>query len=81
MRWVLDSNVWIEAVAGLPHARNAVNKAGVVDWCGYSSITRVEIFGFPRLTPTDEQHLGVLLGQFCELPVSAAVIAEAIRIR
>lgn len=81
MRWVLDSNVWIEAIAGIPHARNAVIKAGVADWCGYSTITRVEVFGFPRLTPTDEQQLGVVLGQFHEVPISATIVDEAIRIR
>jgi len=81
MRWLLDSNVWIEAIAGIPYARSAVLKAGALEWCGFSSITRLEVLGFPNLNPQDEQRLTVLLAQFREAPVSTAVIDEAIRIR
>ena len=81
MRWVLDSNVWIEAAAGKPHAGSAVVKAGSIEWCGFSSITKLEVLGFPHLNPADEQRFGALLGQFHEVPVSGAVIDEAIRIR
>ena len=81
MRWLLDSNVWIEALAGVPYAGSAVVKAGALDWCGFSSITRLEVLGFPNLTPQDEQRLTALLAQFREAPVSSAVIDEAIRIR
>jgi hypothetical protein len=81
MRWLLDSNVWIESVAGIAHAGNALLKAGTIDWCGFSAITRLEVFGFPRLTPADEERLAILLGQFHEVPVSTRVIDEAIHIR
>jgi hypothetical protein len=81
MRWLLDSNVWIEAIAGIPYACSAVVKAGSVEWCGFSSITRLEVFGFPNLTSQDEQRLIALLAQFREAPVSSLVIDEAIRIR
>ena len=81
MRWVLDSNVWIEAVAGIRTAGNAVVKAGTIEWAGYSAISRLEVFGFPRLTATDEKNLSEMLQQFHEVPVSSAIIDEAIRIR
>jgi len=81
MRWFVDTNVWIGAVAGVPHAANAVLKAAIIDWCGYSAITRLEVFGFPELTPADEKHLAELLAQFHEIPVSTVVIDEAIRLR
>ena len=42
MRWVLDSNVWIEAAAGIRTAGNAVVKAGTIEWAGYSAISRLE---------------------------------------
>ncbi len=31
MRWVLDSNVWIEAAAGVPHAKRAFAKAVAIE--------------------------------------------------
>lgn len=81
MRWVLDSNVFIEGVAGVPHAANALLKAGAIDWCGLSAISRLEVFGFPRLTPQDEQRFQVLLAQFHEIMVSNEVIDAAIKLR
>lgn len=81
MRWFLDTNVWIEAAAGVAHATNAVLKAATIDWCGYSAITRLEVFGFPQLTLADEKQLAELLAEFHEVPVSTAVIEAAIRLR
>ena len=81
MRWVLDSNVWIEGVAGVPDAANALLKAGAIDWCGFSSMSRLEVFGFPKLTPQDEQRFQTLLAQFHEIPVLTEVIDSAIQLR
>ena len=65
MRWLIDSNVWIEAI----------------EWAGFSSITRLEILGFPKITANDEVQFLKILRQFHEVPVSSEVIDEAIRIR
>ncbi|MBI4606555.1 MAG: type II toxin-antitoxin system VapC family toxin [Planctomycetes bacterium] len=80
-RWLLDSNVWIEGVGGVPHAVKAVLRAGGIDWCGFSAISRLEVLGFPGLTAGDERRLEELLAQFHEVAVSPAVIEEAIRVR
>jgi toxin FitB len=81
MRWVLDSNVWIEAAAGVPHATRALAQAAAADWCGYSSISRLEVLGFPNLTAAEESALQVLLSQFHEIQISRAVIDRAIHLR
>jgi toxin FitB len=81
VRWLLDSNVWIEAIAGKPAASIAVLQAAVIEWAGFSSITRLEILGFPKITASDEAQFLKMLRQFHELPVSSEVIDEAIRIR
>ena len=81
MRWVLDSNVWIEGVTGVPDAANALLKAGTVDWCGYSSMSRLEVFGFPKLTPLDEQRFQILMAQFQEVSISTGIIDVAIQLR
>ena len=81
MRWILDSNVWIEGVAGVPHATRALLRAGAIDWCGFSAMSRLEVFGFPGLTPQGEQRFATLLAQFHEVLVSTEVIDAAIRLR
>jgi len=81
MRWVLDSNVWIEAAAGIPHATRALAKGALVDWCGFSAMSRLEVLGFPKLTLAEESGLLVLLSQFNEVSISGDVIDRAIQLR
>ena len=83
MRWLLDTNVVIDAFAGRPEAINAIKSAREADleWIGYSAITRLEVLGFPELTAADEAGLQQLLAQFSEAPVTAPVIEKAIEIR
>jgi predicted nucleic acid-binding protein len=81
MRWVLDSNVWIEAAAGIPHATRALAKGSAIDWCGFSAISRLEVLGFPKLTPAEENGLLLMLSQFNEVSVSGDVIDRAIQLR
>ncbi len=81
MRWLLDSNVWIEAAAGLPCASRILAQAATIDWCGFSSISRLEVLGFPNMTVTEESALLAILAQFNEIPVSSHVIDRAIQLR
>lgn len=81
MRWLLDSNVFIEGAAGISYAGNALAKAAAIDWCGFSAMSRLEVFGFPCLTALDEQRFEILLAQFHEVSVSPAVIQTAIQLR
>jgi predicted nucleic acid-binding protein len=83
MRWLLDSNVLIDALAGLPHGVRVLREArrrsevSVV----YSSITRIEVLGFPNLTEQEEAAIRRLLNEFEEVPISNAVIERTIQIR
>jgi predicted nucleic acid-binding protein len=83
MRWLLDTNVVIDAFAGRPEAIKAITNARKSDleWIGYSAITRLEVLGFLGLTAADEAGLRWLLAQFSEAEVSAAIIERAIEIR
>ena len=69
--------------AGRPEAINALASARKSDleWIGYSSITRLEVLGFPGLAAADEAGLRRLLAQFSEAEVSAAIIERAIEIQ
>ena len=81
MRHVLDTNVWIEAAAAHPEALAALKRAVEGSWAGYSSITRLELFGFPDLTDAEETELTALLKPFGEVAVSSAIVDRAIEIR
>jgi predicted nucleic acid-binding protein len=83
MRWLLDTNVVIDAFAGRADTVKAIAsaRAAALEWIGYSAVTRLEVLGFPGLTDADELGLRNLLGQFSEAPIDAAVIERAIEIR
>lgn len=49
MKFLLDTNVIIEAVGGSDHAKAALREAVFSEWVGFSSITRLELFSYPVL--------------------------------
>jgi predicted nucleic acid-binding protein len=83
MRWLLDSNVLIDAMAGLPHGvrvlREARKRPEVL--VIYSAITRIEVLGFPNLSEQEETAVRRLLNEFEEVAVSNAVVERTIQIR
>src|SRR5215218_10328824 len=84
MRWLLDTNVWIDAHAGRADAGRVFTQAQATQggaWLGFSSITKLEVLGFSGLSATDDKALRELLAQFEEIPVLPAVVDEAIRLR
>ena len=83
MRWLLDTNVWIDAHAGRPDACQVFTKVRAAQgaWVGFSAITKLEALGYAGLTAADEKALRELLTQFEEVPVLPPVIDEAIRLR
>ncbi len=83
MRWLLDTNVWIDAHAGRADARRVFEQARKLQgaWLGFSSVTKVEVLGYGGLTSSDEQALRSLLSHFEEVPITSSIIEEAIRVR
>lgn len=83
MRWLLDTNVWIDSHAGRADACRvfAQARAAANPWIGFSAMTALEVLGYSGLTTADDQALRKMLGEFQEIAVESAVIAEAIRIR
>ena len=83
MRWVLDTNVWIDAHAGKPDACRVFTQARATPgaWVGFSAMTKLEALGYSSLTAADDRALRELLAQFEEVPVMPVVIEEAIRLR
>jgi predicted nucleic acid-binding protein len=59
MRWLMDSNVLIDALAGLPHGVRVLQEARKRPEVSiiYSAITRIEVLGFPNLSEQEETAL------------------------
>ncbi len=81
MNYLIDSNVWIDAVAGRLPADDFLNLLSQAERSGFSSITRLELFGFPNLTNAEEIKLSDLLSRFAEFDVTSGIIDKAIQIR
>jgi predicted nucleic acid-binding protein len=83
MRWLLDGNVLIDALAGLPHGVRVLQEARKRPevWVIYSAITRIEVLGFPNLSAKEEEDIRRLLNEFEEVAESNAVIERTIQIQ
>lgn len=83
MRWLLDTNVWIDSHAGRADACRVFvqARAAANAWIGFSGVTALEVLGYSGLTVADDQALRKILGEFQQVAVESAVIEEAIRIR
>lgn len=83
MRWLLDTNVWIDAHAGRADACRVFAQARAAQgaWVGFSAMTRLEALGYSGITPADDKALRELLAQFEGVAILPAVIDEAIRLR
>ena len=81
MRYLLDTNILIEAAGNTAPAIAALKRAVLSDWVGYSAITRLELFGYPSLTSAEEAVLVLLVGELEEVVVTSVVIDRAIQIR
>jgi hypothetical protein len=81
IRNLIDTNVWIDAIAGNLSKKAFLKFTVKAEWAGYSAITRLELFGFPKLTVNEEAKINVILQAFDEVPVNSNIIDCAIEIR
>jgi toxin FitB len=81
MRFLLDTNIIIEAVGGSAPAIEVLEKSVGSDWVGYSAITRLELFGYPDLTSEEERALEIVTAEIQEEAVTSAIVDRAIQIR
>jgi len=81
MRYLLDTNLIIDAVGGCKPAVDAFEKAVNSRWVGYSAITRLELFGYPNLSLEEEHALTAVTHEIDELDVTKTIVDLAINIR
>ena len=81
MRYLIDTNVWIDALSGKLAASAFLKFSVQANWAGYSAITRLELLGYPGLKYEEELKINELLKAFTEIAVDSNIIDKAIFIR
>jgi predicted nucleic acid-binding protein len=81
VKYLLDTNVIIDAVGGCAPAIEAIRQAVGSEWVGYSAITRLECFGYSGLDTEEEQALMIVTGELEEVAVTSNIVDRAIHIR
>lgn len=82
--YLLDTNFIIGLLKEEPKTMKMLAGAGSVievERCGFSSITRMELLGFPGLASDEEKVIAEKLSQLNYLGVTPLVEDEAIRLR
>lgn len=81
-KFLLDTNVIIGLIKANPAAGALLQERGLdMAQCAYSSITRMELLGFPDITETEKQRITAMLGHMTRCPVTLAVEDAVIAFR
>ena len=82
IEYLLDTNVIIGLLKSDPDTLALIGDRPIdAGCCAYSAITRMELLGFPGLTPSERSLILGKLAQLVYVPISLAVEDEAIRLR
>jgi predicted nucleic acid-binding protein len=81
VKYIIDSNIFIYAAAGISQALLVLEQVDSSSWKGYSAISRLEVMGYKKFSEDEETKMNALLSCFMEQEVTSSVIDEAIRLR
>jgi len=81
MRYLIDSNIWIYAAAGVDCVIKFMNSADLGEWIGYSSISRLEVMGYKDFDEGQEGKIKKMLSCFNECEISTSIVDRAIVLR
>ena len=81
MRYLIDSNIWIYAAAGVDCVIQFMNSADLDEWIGYSSISRLEVMGYKDFDEGQEGKMKRMMSCFNECEISASIVDRAIVLR
>ena len=81
MKYLLDTNIIIDAIGGCDPAIRVLEKSVASEWVGFSAITRLELFGYPGLDSNEESALTCVVKELEEVAVTSIIIDRAIQIR
>lgn len=82
IRFLLDTNVILGLLQNQPKVIEALERLELdTEACAYSSVTRIELLGFPGITTQERQLINSKLEMLERLPIVTAIEDETIAIR
>ena len=80
--YLLDTNFILGMLKSIPAVTEVLNtKPLLASQCAYSAVTRMELLGFPGITPDEETVIRSAPEKFPYLPIDTAVEDMAIQLR
>lgn len=80
IKYLPDTNVVIGLLKGREAAINALKGINITE-CAYSAITRMELLGFPGITPEEERAIHNLLERMTYLRLTPVIEDLTIQVR
>ena len=82
VEYLLDTNFILGMLKSAPDVVDAVRTRQLkASQCAFSAVTRMELLGFPGITPAEESLIRSRLGQLSYLPIEMAIEDRAIALR
>jgi len=82
IKYVLDTNIIIGMYGRAPAVIELLTQCHVtLNQCAYSSITRIELLGYPSVTQTEIQAITTLLSQMVQLSLTPRIEDQTITLK
>jgi hypothetical protein len=82
VKYLLDTNFILGMLKSTPEVLTVVGSTGVMArQCAFSAVTRMELLGYPGITPDEDALIRQRLSQFAYLAITTAVEDKAIELR
>jgi predicted nucleic acid-binding protein len=82
IKFLLDTNFVLGLLKATPEVVEKVSQLDILaSSCGYSSVTRMELLGYPNITIDEEQLIADRLSKFTYLPITIEIENLAIALR
>ena len=82
VEYLLDTNFILGMLKSAPDVVDAVRTRQLkASQCAFSAVRRMELLGFPGVTPDEESLIRSRLGQLSYLPIEMAIEDRAIALR
>ena len=82
IKFLLDTNFVLGLLKATPEVVEKVSQMDILaSSCGYSSVTRMELLGYPNITSHEERLIADRLSKFTYLPITIEIENLAIALR
>lgn len=82
IKFLLDTNFVLGLLKATPEVVEKVSQMDILaSSCGYSSVTRMELLGYPNITSDEERLIADRLSKFTYLPITIEIENLAIALR